>query len=203
MAKEQQGRQQTVKNASTNSNSAIGTPSTSRDRRLSESNNGNAGNAAHDFGAKTSAMTSRRTSWKQVDLASGMTHQQLQEASIAATATPAKPSNPWKTVTDPSPTSPSLSLSPLKKGGGMGCDSFLVDDMDKSFQEIMELDVKEEKTLQQNKTKPIHLVQLEEQAMMELQQLYSLQYPDEVITVSRVASGPAAKPVWNYKTLMR
>ena len=66
----------------------------------------------------------------------------------------------------------------------------------RSFSQIMEQDVKEKQILLQARTKSLELTQLEERAMAELQQIYRLQHPGDIVTVSRAPLGTAAAPVW-------
>lgn len=155
-----------------NSSGADGAPST-RERKSSEGAEG--------------GKSSRRNLWKQVDLSVAISPTK----DSPSLTSPGRAGNPWKVgaVDTGSPVS-TLSLGELLKQ----------DPNNKSFQQIMEDDVQEERNLNQIESKPLHVLQLEEQAMLELHQLYSLQYPDEVITVQRVDSGCCAKPVWNYKT---
>jgi len=130
----------------------------------------------------------KKSSWKQLDLAS--LDKELSPTKSAGVATP---TNPWRVV--PTTTEPAMAESPVfptysgrlstgESGSG-------------SFSKIMADDVRVERHMMMVQSKPLHLTQLEEQAIDELTKIYRLQYPsDESIQVQRVQVATSAVPVW-------
>ena len=121
----------------------------------------------------------KKSSWKQMDWRT-----ELEEAPPVVRKPAA---NPW---TARSPTQQESVFADLLAAE---------EELNRSFSEIMEEDVREEQTWIQAKTKPLHLTQTEEKAMQEFKKAYELQHPGDVITVARVDSGNMAAPVWKKK----
>jgi len=124
----------------------------------------------------------KKSSWKQLDL----TADKSQGPAIAAPAV-----NPWNLNGGGGLKSPDGNSEPLQ------FPDLTPDITEKtSFSQIMRAEVEEERVLVSALTKPLHLTQLEETAIQELRNVYSLQYPGEKIDVNRVSRVTAAAPVW-------
>ena len=127
--------------------------------------------------SKSQQKSEKKTSWKKIDLSSS-----LESQATSASPSPVK-SNPWKLP----------EVSPEKeKVFKMGKKP-----QDDTFQQIMKEDVKKEQNLVKIQSKPLHVTQVEEQAIEELKKFYNVSSClDEIITVTRLQKGCLATPVW-------
>ena len=139
---------------------------------------GSAGRKMSESVRRLSDEAGKRRCWKQLDLNA------VDDKHDSAAVTPVK-SNPWNVPIAPASTVP--------KSLGLGSPH----DDDQSFQQILQEEVKHTDNLHRAKSKPLSLTQIEEKAIEELKVFYNADNAtDEIITVSRVQTGPLATPVW-------
>merc|ERR1719186_180205 len=130
----------------------------------------------------------KKTAWKQLDWNSLDNKPESPARSNV---------NPWNI-----PQSPSGGTNPWNLPQSPNC-SFLENEFGgqsegKSFQKILQDEVKEKDNLDRAKSKPLSVTQIEEQAIEELKYFYNVENTyDEMISIDRVEKGKLAAPVWN------